>query len=105
MVVKNKSFEINSYAVSYTDKFKYYQYLRIAVKSILEERKENNENNFTSRYNIIKQLCSKEEIKFYRENYNLSNNGIGLLSLLEVLIYYNMPLCITLLLLILPRVK
>ena len=52
--------DINKDIVNYTDEYKYYQYINVATKAILEEGKLNNGKKLIEKYKSIKELCNKK---------------------------------------------
>ena len=91
VLVKKKTFEINKDIVNYTDEYKYYQYINVATKAILEEGKLNNGKKLIEKYKSIKELCNKKEVRHFCTHYKLQNEKNTFYHLLKKLTTLNLP--------------
>lgn len=93
--VKQRLFEINSYAVEYSNEYKYHQYLRVAIKAVCEEGKIVSNNRFFQRYRNIKQICNEKELEYYRMNFRFPRAHNKFYQLIKILIRFNMSFVLT----------
>jgi len=95
--VKKKIFEINKDIIEYDEEYKYYQYVNVATKAIFEEGKLNNGKKIIEKYNSIKALCNKKEVRYFFNNYKLQNENNTFYRIIKKLMKLNLPFVIVLL--------